>query len=74
MKTLIDVPIGTTVRIAHLNSPPEACLRLRELGFCENSIIRCVNRGSGNIICEVCNSRVGLNHAVASAIYVSTFE
>jgi ferrous iron transport protein A len=74
MKALIDVPIGTRVRIAHLNSHAEACSRLRELGFCENTIIRCVNKGSFNIICEVCNSRVGLNHAVASAIFVSAFE
>ena len=71
---LTDIPVGQRVRIAQLNSHPETCNRLRELGFCENAIIRCVNNGNGNIICEVCNTRVGLNQLVASAIVVSAVE
>lgn len=69
---LSDVPIGHRVRIAQLQSHPETCSRLREMGFCENAVIRCINKGNGNIICEVCNTRVGLNQAVAQAIVVTS--
>lgn len=72
---LADVPIGCSVRIRELwSGQPTVSARLRELGFCENAIVRCVNKGSGNIICEVCNTRVGLNISIASNIFVSTFE
>jgi len=71
---LTDVPIGSRAQIRHINSRPEDCLRLRELGFCENAVIRCINKGSGNIICEVCNTRVGINLMVANSIFVSSFS
>ena len=71
MNTLAHTSSGTTVRIQQLNSHPETCQRLRELGFCENAMVRCVTNGSSQLICEVCNTRVGLNHSVAKAIIVS---
>lgn len=74
MSPLTEVPVGRRVRIAKLSAQPEMCSRLRELGFCENAVLRCVNKGNGNIICEVCNTRVGLNHLVAGAIFVSSLE
>ncbi len=70
---LTEVPVGTKVRIRHFTSQPELCTRLRELGFCENAIVRCINRVSGSVLCEVCNTRIGLNQLVASSIYVSSF-
>lgn len=69
---LSDVPVGQRVRIAQLRSQPETCSRLREMGFCENAVIRCINKGNGNIICEVCNTRVGLNRIIAQAIVVTS--
>lgn len=72
--SLTDVPIGQRVRIRQLNSQPDFCMRLREMGFCENAVVRCVSKGSGTIICEVCNTRIGLNQLVASSIVVSSFE
>jgi Fe2+ transport system protein FeoA len=72
--TLIDAPIGMRVRIRHLTSRPEISTRLRELGFCENAIIRCVTKGYGNIICEVYNTRVGLDSGLARRIHVSVTE
>lgn len=71
MNTLAHIQSGTTVRIQQLNTHPETCQRLRELGFCENAVIRCVTNGSTQLICEVCNTRVGLNHSVAKTIIVS---
>lgn len=70
MKTLAQTPAGTTVTISHLDSHPDTCNRLREIGFCENAEITCVSNGSSQLICEVCNTRVGLNYTTASAIIV----
>jgi Fe2+ transport system protein FeoA len=72
--TLIDAPVGTFVRIRHLSSRPEISTRLRELGFCENAVVRCVTKGYGNIICEVYNTRVGLDSGLARRIHVSVSE
>jgi ferrous iron transport protein A len=74
MKTLAQTPAGKTVRVSHLSSHPENCQRLRELGFCENALIRCVTNGTAQLICEVCNTRVGLNHNVAQSIFVMPIE
>jgi len=70
MKTLSQTPAGTTVKVSHLEAHPETCHRLRELGFCENATVRCVTNGSSQLICEVCNTRVGLNYTTANAIIV----
>jgi ferrous iron transport protein A len=74
MFTLAEIPAGTTVTISRLESHPETCLRLRELGFCENATIRCVSNGSSQLICEVCNTRVGLNYSTANSIIVSPLQ
>jgi Fe2+ transport system protein FeoA len=71
---LTDVPIGRCVRVRHLSIQPEIGFRLRELGFRENALIRCITKGDGTIICEVCNARIGLNGYLAGRIVVSTFE
>ena len=71
---LSDVPVGTRVRIRHITSSPGVSQRLREMGFCENAVVRCVTKGYGNIICEVFDTRVGLNRGLAGEIVVSKFE
>ena len=70
MRTLAQIPAGTTVTVSHLESHPDTCNRLREMGFCENATIRCVSNGSSQLICEVCNTRIGLNYTTANAIVV----
>ncbi len=70
LKTLAQTPAGTTVTISHLDSHPDTCNRLREVGFCENATIRLVSSGSSQLICEVCNTRIGLNYTTANAIVV----
>lgn len=72
--SLSEIPAGRYVRIHQLQSQPDVCFRLREMGFCENAIVRLVVNGEGNLICEICNTRIGLNHALADDIIVSTFE
>ncbi len=74
MSTLSEIPAGRFVRIHHLGSEANVNYRLREMGFCENAIVRLVVNGEGNLICEVSNTRVGLNQSVADDIIVSPFE
>ena len=72
--SLTKIPDGRFVRIDRLQSEPDICFRLREMGFCENAIIRMVVNGEGNLICEVCNTRIGINHSIALDIIVIPFE
>ena len=74
IKTLAEIPAGRFVLIRELLSEPDVCHRLREMGFCENAIVRLVVNGEGDLICEVCNTRVGLNHSIAQDIIVASFE
>jgi Fe2+ transport system protein FeoA len=71
---LSEAPIGTRVRIRHLNTAPEVSRRLREVGLSEQAIVSCVHRGHGNIICAVQNTRIGIDHRLAGKIFVSTSE
>jgi ferrous iron transport protein A len=73
-RMLSEIPVGRLFRIRELLSEPDVCLRLREMGFCENAIVRLVVNGEGNLICEVCNTRVGLNQSIAQEIIVTPFE
>ncbi len=69
--TLNEAPIGRQVRICHLQSRPHICNRLREMGLFENAIVRCIMMGHSNIICEICNTRIGLTKDLANEIVVS---
>ena len=66
---LNSVPAGTFVRIKQLASTPEINDRLRELGFYEEREIRLISQ-SANLLCQVCNARLGLNPKIAQAIWV----
>lgn len=72
--TLSEAPIGKMLHIHQLASSPEVCLRLREIGFCENAVVRCVSRLGTGLICEVCNTKIGLNSTIAADILVSQSE
>jgi Fe2+ transport system protein FeoA len=71
MMKLSDVPDGSTVRIHLLSSRPELSLRLRELGFCENQQLRLISSWRGKIICEILNTRIGIDGPLASEIMVT---
>ena len=60
---------GRRVRIRQIDSEPDTCLRLREMGFCENMEI-CKMTDGGTMICRVCGTRVALSHQLASSILV----
>jgi Fe2+ transport system protein FeoA len=69
--SLAEIPLGEEVRIRSLHGSPELSHRLRELGICEDAVLRCLCRVHGNLICEVSAARVGLNASIARDILVA---
>ena len=70
---LSEVQAGTSVRIKQLSASPEMTKRLRELGFCEEQRIKLLSRNP-NLICEVCNARLGLSSRLADLIWVEKIK
>ena len=66
---LSKVQAGTAVRIKQLSTSPEVTHRLRELGFCEEQKIKLLSQKT-NLICQVCNVRLGISTQLADKILV----
>jgi Fe2+ transport system protein FeoA len=66
---LSRVKAGVAVRIKQLCAVPEVQNRLRELGFCEDQIIRLLTSHT-NFICQVCNTRLAISEQLARIIMV----
>lgn len=66
---LNSVPAGSFVRIKQLAGSHDLNDRLREMGFCEDREIRLISQ-SANLLCQVCNARLGLNPRIAESIMV----
>lgn len=63
------VKAGDTVVVKQLNGTPEMNQRLREMGFGEEQRVRVLQLQS-NLLCQVCNSRLGLSARLAELILV----
>ena len=70
---LSEVQPGVSVRIKQLSASPEMSQRLRELGFCEEQRIKLLSRNA-NLICQVCNARLGLSSQLADLIWVEQLK
>lgn len=66
---LNHVKAGTDVRIKRLCVADTVATRLREMGFCEDAVIRLLT-SRANIICLVCSARLALSEQLAQAILV----
>jgi Fe2+ transport system protein FeoA len=66
---LSKVKAGTVVCIKELAGTPEVRDRLRELGFGEKQIVKLLSHQS-NLICQVCNARLGISEELADTILV----
>ena len=69
-KPLSRATVGVAVRIRELAAPPEVATRLREVGFCENQVIRLV-AAQASLICQVCNTRLAISRDLAATILVT---
>jgi len=66
---LSKMRVGASCRIKQLCASPEIAHRLREMGFCEEQRIKLLSQHS-NVICQVCNARLGISAELAEAIWV----
>jgi ferrous iron transport protein A len=66
---LSRVKAGVAVRIKQLCAAPELQNRLRELGFCEDHIIKLLT-SQANFICQVCDARLAISEQLAQIIMV----
>jgi Fe2+ transport system protein FeoA len=66
---LSRVKAGVAVRIKQLCAAPEVQNRLRELGFCEDHIIKLLT-SQANFICQVCDARLAISEQLAKLIMV----
>ncbi len=66
---LTAVRAGVAVRIRRLCAAPEVQDRLRELGFCEDQIIRLLTNQT-HFICQICNARLAISEQLAKLIWV----
>lgn len=63
------VQAGVAVRIRQLCAAPEVQNRLREIGLCEDQIIKLITSHT-NFICQVCNMRLAISEQLAKLILV----
>jgi Fe2+ transport system protein FeoA len=63
------VRAGVAVRIKQLCAAPELQSRMREIGLCEDQIIRLLTSQT-NFICQVCNTRLAISEQLAKLIMV----
>lgn len=73
LRPLNQVPPGMLVTVKSIFAEPELCRRLRELGIKEEGQIRLLLRYH-DVVCEVCNVRLGLSGRLAEQIYVEPVE
>lgn len=67
------VKAGVAVRIKQLCAAPETQHRLRELGFCEDHIIKLLT-SQANFICQVCDARLAISEQLAKLILVEPVQ
>jgi Fe2+ transport system protein FeoA len=60
---------GATVRVKRLCADPELQTRLRELGLCEDRMLKLI-ACQANFICQVCNARLAISAQLAQLILV----
>ncbi len=66
---LSQMQAGAVVCVRELNASHEVKARLRELGIIEESRITLL-ASQANLICMVCNGRLGLSHKLGDSILV----
>lgn len=70
---LSRVKAGVAVRIKQLCTSPELQTRLREIGLCEDQIIKLLTSHT-NFICQVCNARLAISEQLAQLILVEPLQ
>ncbi len=66
---LSRIRAGSAGRIKRLTTEPELSLRLREIGFIEEQIVKLVTCRA-NFICQICEARLAISSDLAERIWV----
>ena len=66
---LSEAKAGPVLSVERLEGSDKICRRLREVGICEKAEIRVLSRG-GQMICNVCGTRLALSQKLAQKIWV----
>ncbi len=66
---LSELSNGDRAVVQGLRGEPSFCDRLREMGFCESSIVERLS-GKHTLLCQVCGTRIALNGRAAEHIVV----
>lgn len=66
---LSRVRAGTTVVVKRLTASADMNQRLREMGFGEEQRVKVLSLAN-NLLCQVCNARLGLSERLAETILV----
>lgn len=69
MSSLNSVKPGSSVRIRELQGKDDQTMRLRELGFCENAVVHCLQNGTA-CVCRVHQARIALSAQLAGSVLV----
>lgn len=69
MIALNSVRPGSAVRVKKLDGQGELCRRLREMGFLEDTVVRCLQSGAA-CVCMVQHTRIGISSQLARQILV----
>lgn len=67
--SLAQAATGASLTVRELKAPQDVAVRLRELGFCEQQRVRLLSKHT-NVICQVCNVRLGISRDLANMIVV----
>lgn len=70
---LAQVRAGADVKVWQLQTIPEIAERLREMGVYEQQKLRLLLKGN-NLICQVCNARLGISSKLAEKIMVEPLQ
>src|SRR6185503_3455433 len=70
---LSHLKAGQACRVKRLCASAEMCQRLREIGICEDQIVKRLANQTA-IICQVCNARLALSIVLAELIWVEPIE
>lgn len=70
---LAQVAAGVAVKVKQLSTSPDTADRLRELGVFEDQNVKLIMKGN-NLICQVCNARIGISGKLAECILVEPIK
>jgi ferrous iron transport protein A len=70
---LTELPVGASGRVCAITGEANLCARLREIGFCEPTVIQRLS-GHHTLLCQISNTRVALSSHAAEHIFVELID